>query len=172
MGVFKITFVVAVIANVVSARTASLTPPEDLNLLTEPADLDSLGREIGDPRESGTRVERSFDGPEERLIQRQIKQLKKLKCKPHVKKELVHDYLDSTSPLRDKELVPHYLPVKRCDPNCSVCGDPSKGKEGQKCQTARRRDKKFLVRYYDRGVRKYHAVTVPVDTRCRCAVVA
>lgn len=172
MGVFEIMFVVAVITTAVNARTTGLTPPEDLNLLTEPADLDSLYREIGDPLESGTRVERSFDGPEERLIQRQIKQLKKLKCKPHVKKELVHDHLDPSSPLRDKELVPHYLPVKRCDPDCSVCGDPSKGMEVKKCQTARSRDKKFLVRYYDKGVRKYHAVTVRVDTRCKCAAVA
>lgn len=172
MSVFKIPFAVVVIATFVNARTTDLVPPEDFGLLKEIAALDSLDRDFGDPQEAGARVERSsLDGPEERLIDRQIKQLKKLKCKPHVRKELVHDHLDSSSPLIDKELIPHYLPVKRCDPDCSFCGDPREGSEYQKCQPAKRRNKKFLVRYYERGSPKYHEVTVRVDTKCKCAPV-
>ncbi|KAG7162917.1 Placenta growth factor-like [Homarus americanus] len=109
---------------------------------------------------------RSAKSVEERAINRQMKQVKKLKCKPYRKKVYVRDKVQDER--NDEELFPHVVVVKRCDNSCSFCGD-SKGRELLNCVAIKTKMKKFTIYYEDeQKQRHYSELYLKQDMKCGC----
>lgn len=104
----------------------------------------------------------------ERDIKHQIRQLKKMKCKPQRTKMYVADLLEETNELKFELLMPQVLAVRRCIPSCSYCGDMY-GLERSKCLSIKHKMKAFTIRHLDdQGKWQYFKLPIRVDRKCQC----
>nr|XP_045620178.1 uncharacterized protein LOC123771620 [Procambarus clarkii] len=105
---------------------------------------------------------------EDKAFERQVKQLLKMRCKPRLTKVFVANEIGEADEKKDKDLFPQVVAVKRCDHNCSYCGDNA-GREAKTCVAARTKIKNFTIRYYDDSQhRQYFKLPITEDTKCHC----
>lgn len=101
-------------------------------------------------------------------VEKQMKQLKKLKCKPRQQKLVVKDVLSADNDVKDADFWPQVVVVKRCDDSCSYCGDDI-GVETKRCVPSKTKTKMFyLAQYDDQGNRHYTHFKTQEHLRCSC----
>lgn len=103
-------------------------------------------------------------------VQKQINQLKKLKCRPTKQKLNIRGLLPSHSELLDLNFFPKVVMLKRCDESCSYCGS-NLGVETKTCQPAKTKKKKYYVYHYNTtGDKVYDFFKAEEHVRCGCQV--
>lgn len=106
-----------------------------------------------------------------RRIQRdenQVKQLEKMNCRPRRVKVNIDEILkDTPHQFRGKRMYPRVLPVRRCLPECSFCGDDF-GDEEKECVSVRTKKKKYTIFFLHHGQKQYADIRVLVDKECDC----
>ncbi|KAG7161881.1 putative PDGF/VEGF domain-containing protein 2 [Homarus americanus] len=104
-------------------------------------------------------------------IVKQVEELQELGCQPVLKKVKVTDLLDPADDLVDMIMFyPHAVAVRRCDEDCSYCGNNHGSIRGHCIATASEK-KSFVVAYYDLSLppKKHHRMmTAIVHTKCSC----
>ncbi|KAK8732204.1 hypothetical protein OTU49_007240 [Cherax quadricarinatus] len=106
----------------------------------------------------------------EKAFKLEVKQLKKMKCKPRLVKVYVADELGETSDYHDKWLFPEVLAVKRCSASYSYCGD-NLGRDTKICATTTHKMKNFTIRYLENNNSnnfEYFKLPIKVDSKCDC----
>ncbi|KAG7163217.1 putative PDGF/VEGF domain-containing protein 1 [Homarus americanus] len=138
--------------NTISNEINKLTATTDVNRIIIPADVNVKTTHLAG----------------QRAITRQMKKLKKMKCKPYLKMMYVKDLMEETDERKDRLVVPEVVAVKRCDESCSYCGN-NLGQVRAKCTATKKRNRMYTVRYLDDNDNwKYMKFPVMVDSKCQC----
>lgn len=103
-----------------------------------------------------------------KAVQKQIRQLKTMKCRPTKQKITVRGILSPENDLLDVDFWPTIVMVKRCNDLCSYCGN-NIGVETKTCQPTQTKMKKFQVVHYSKdGKRQYEHFRAEEHQRCNC----
>lgn len=109
----------------------------------------------------------SADG-HKKALQKQQKNLQKMKCVPKHQKFDVKSLLEADNDLIDKQLLTNVVAIKRCDDSCAYCGTPG-GYEEKKCKPVKSKKKKFAVIYLgEKGQREQTYFKAEEHKRCSC----
>lgn len=109
----------------------------------------------------------SADG-HKKALQKQLKNLQKMKCAPKHQKFEVRNLLEADNELIDKHLLTNVVAIKRCDDTCTYCGSRS-GYEVKKCKPVKIKKKKFAVIYLaENGQREQAYFKADEHKRCSC----
>lgn len=112
--------------------------------------------------------QRNKNQASEKAVQKQVRQLMKMKCRPVRQKVAVRDVLSPENDLLDKTFLPHVIVVRRCLDLCSYCGSDL-GREVDRCQPTKTKKKRFSLYYYDaNGQKRYGHFRTQEHRRCGC----
>lgn len=103
-------------------------------------------------------------------ISEEMQQLQQLGCKPRLAVVRIAEYIKKDNELLDKDYFPKVVPINRCLPITSFCGNYRLGAPNGTCLSDEKavKQRNTTVFYYDDAKKILEEVEVSEDTACKC----